>query len=124
MKKYIPAFLTGLFGLTIGVFGGPIAIPSEAGIDSAEAQKRHALMADYIWLNARLKQDPVIDLSVGTTEEWSHAYIDAVTEQKIKLPDVQTPTNLNTVMQADAGAKGAICNNPNSIEVIPIAEPL
>ena len=93
-------------GRHVPVFGGTTA--------EDEAAKKHAIMADYIWLNARLNQPPTIDIATASTQEWADAYIDAIAKYAVPVPAKTQPTDLNEAMKEKASQLEVFCSDPTS----------
>ena len=80
-----------------------------------EAAKKYAVMADYVWLNARLNQPPTIDIAVASTEEWATAYMVAIEKYQVPVPvDKTEPTDLNEAMKEKASQLQVFCSDPTA----------
>lgn len=121
MKYFQPLIMLALLFLTgFGVhqYDVQTSLPRFYGSVS-DADAKHAVMAQYIWSQARLKQTPTIDLALGTTLEWTDAYVKAAQDNGATIPLTQTVGTLNTALQTRAGALSKLCNNPNFVSISP-----
>lgn len=85
------------------------------GTAEDEAAKKFAVMADYVWLNARLNQPPTIDIAIASTEEWAAAYIAAIDKYQVPVPaDKTKPTDLNEAMKEKASQLEVFCSDPTA----------
>lgn len=72
------------------------------------------LRKQVVELGERLKSDYTIDLALGTSEEWSQAYVDLANDPEVTLPPGASQVAVSALIQAKFGEEARLCNNPNA----------
>jgi len=104
-KLYI--FIASLIGLLLGIGGTNLASTQFGALDVAQDLKddKVAILSLYIYERARIGEIPVLDLSIGDTEEMSQAYVKAVLDKKIAEPQL----DLFETLKDEALKRAEVC---------------
>ena len=103
--------LTTIIGSAI--IGGSAVLGATFG--AVDVKPDPIILADNIEQHTRLKQLPVWDTSVVTSEEITQAYIDVGKKYGVTKADLDAAeSNLQVAIQTKMAAQLLICDNPNT----------
>ena len=80
-----------------------------------QTDTKSKLLSDNVEQHTRLKEPPVWDTSIVTSEEMSQAYINTAAKYEVTTQDIKDAGgNIQTAIQEKMALKSKLCNDPTS----------
>lgn len=112
MKHIFYATTYTIIGLFIGILftPTPVGTPLLTGDIETERNKKLKVLADNIYLQQRLGDELVIDLSLGTSEEWQEAGMAKMKELGVSERDLLRAGSINKALRVKAEKLSQACS--------------
>ena len=114
MKKYTLIVLAVIIlcGVSYAI-GKSHSTPVFSGVSQkdldTEKQKRLKVMAEYFINEARLNEVAEVDLSLGTTEEWSQGYVIAANKLSVNTTIDEATDDITILMKQKLVERNEMC---------------